>query len=132
MKRLTRESGHGARGDRFGRFLDLDEAHAAVSGDGESAVVAEPRDVDAGDLAGLKNGHSFRDFHGVAIHEHLDGVLGVREVDAGAGERSPRREIGRRRLLRLCGAGFGIPKLRLGDDGSEEKSGRVLGTEEEP
>ena len=88
-------------------------------------MIAEPRDVDAGDLAGLKNGHSLGDFHGVAVHENLDGVLGGWEVDAGAGERSPRREIGRRRLLRMRGGGFGIPKLGLGDDGSEEEGARV-------
>lgn len=93
-------------------------------------MVAEPRNVDAGDLAGLENGHSLGDFHGITVDEHLDGIFGVGEMDAGAGERRPRREIRRRRLLRLRGGGLGIPKLGLGDNGPEEEGARVLRTEE--
>src|SRR3989475_403657 len=37
----------GAGGQRLGRFLDLDQAHAAVGGDRELAVIAEVRHVDA-------------------------------------------------------------------------------------
>lgn len=95
-------------------------------------MVAEPRDVDAGDLAGLENGHSLGDFDGVTVHEDLDGIVRVGEVNARASKRSPRRKIGGRRLLRLRGGGLGIAKLSLGDDGSEEEGGRVLGREEEP
>jgi len=94
-------------------------------------MVAEPRDVDAGDLAGLENGHSLGDFDGVTVHEDLNGIIGVREVNARAGERGPRRKIDGRRLFWLCGGGLGIAKRRLGDDGSEEDGG-VLGREEEP
>lgn len=95
-------------------------------------MIAKARDVNAGNLAGLKNGHSLGDFHGVAVDEHLDGVVGVGKVDPSAGERSPGREIGRRLLrLGLCGGRFGIPKLRFGNDGSEEDIGaRVLEIEE--
>ena len=58
-RKQTKKSGHGTRGNRFGRFLDLDEAHAAVFGDGEVTVVAESRDIDAGDFASLKDRHAF-------------------------------------------------------------------------
>lgn len=85
---LTWKRGHGAGGDGLGRLLDLDEAHAAVAGDGETAVVAEPRDVDAGDLAGLEHGEPLGDPHGVPVHEHLERVLRV------AGELHPRPSHG--------------------------------------
>lgn len=95
-------------------------------------MVAESRNIDAGDFARLKNGHSLRYLNGIAVDEDLNGVVGVGEMDAGAGERRPRREIGGRRLLGGGGSGFGIAKLGFGDDGSEEECARVLGTEEEP
>ena len=59
-------------------------------------MVTEPGNVDAGDLARLQNGHPLGNFHGIAIDEDLDGVIGVGEVDPSSGHRSPLREIRRR------------------------------------
>lgn len=119
MERLTGKSGHGAGGYGFGGLLDLDEAHAAVPGDGEAAVVAEARDVHAGDLTGLENRHALGDFHRVPIHEHLDGVIRVREVDSSPADRSPRwwREI--RRRFGLGNRGFRSVELRCRDNGPD-------------
>ena len=86
-RKQTGKSGHGIRGDGFGRFLDLDEAHAAVSVDGEATVVAESRDIDVGDFAGLKDRHALWDFHEVPIDEHFDHVFRVREMDSGSSHR---------------------------------------------
>ena len=58
-RKQTRKRRHGIRGERFGRFLDLDDAYAAISGNGEATVVAESRDIDAGDFAVLKDCHAF-------------------------------------------------------------------------
>ena len=52
------KSGHSIRGNGFGHFLDLDEAHAAVFSDGEVTMVAESRDIDASDFASLKDRHA--------------------------------------------------------------------------
>src|SRR6185437_11090063 len=41
--------------NRLRRLLLLDEAHAAIAGDGEPLVVAEMRHLDAGMLAGLQH-----------------------------------------------------------------------------
>jgi hypothetical protein len=47
---------HGAARLRLGRAgLHLDQAHAAVAGDRQALVVAEARDLDAGQLAGLQD-----------------------------------------------------------------------------
>ena len=61
----------------------------AVSSDGEATVVAESRDIDAGDFAGLKDCHALWDFHGVPIDEHFDHVFRVREMDSGSDYRGP-------------------------------------------
>lgn len=92
-------------------------------------MVAEARDIDAGDLTSLKNGKSLRDFDRVTVNENLDGVIWVGEMDPGAGDRSPGREIDRR-LLRLGGGSFRIPKLGFRDDGSEKEGARVVEIEE--
>ena len=44
---------HGAGGDRLRHAADLDQAHAAIAGDRQALVIAEARDLDAGQLAGL-------------------------------------------------------------------------------
>ena len=75
QRKQTGKSGHGTRGDGFGRFLDLDDAHAAVSGHGKVIVVAESRDIDTGDFAVLKDRHAFWDFHRVPIDKHFDCVF---------------------------------------------------------
>jgi hypothetical protein len=114
---LTWERGHGTGSDGLGRLLDLDETHAAVSSDGESAMVAEARDVDAGDLAGLEHGEPLGDPHRMAIHEYLERVLRVgRKLHAGASNGLPRRrqlQVGRRHrcagLRRTRGGGRGDP-----------------------
>lgn len=77
-------------------------------------MVAESRNVDAGDLAGLEHSHALGDFDGVAINEYLDGVIGFGEMNPSAGERGPRREI-------WWGIGLGcrsfwIMELRSGGD----------------
>lgn len=127
-KNLTRKGRHGAGGDGLGGLLDLDEAHAAVAGDGEAAVVAEPRDVDAGDLAGLEDSEALGDLHRVAIDEDLDGVLRSRagEVDSCPGDRQPRREnLLRQRLRRRRSRLVGVLELRRGGDGPEEEGPRA-------
>ena len=86
-RKQTGKSGHGTRGDEFGRFLNLDEAHAAVSDNGEVTLVAESRDIDAVDFTGLKDCHALWDFHGVPINEHFDHVFWVREMDSGFSHR---------------------------------------------
>lgn len=91
----TWECGHSARGNGFGGLLDLDEAHTAVSSDGEAAVIAEPRNVNSGDLASLEHCHPLGDFDGEIINEHLDGVIRVGEVDTGASNGSRLGEIRR-------------------------------------
>ena len=53
-RKQTRKSGHGIKGHRLWRFLDLNKAHAVVSGDEEATVVAELRDINIGDFTGLK------------------------------------------------------------------------------
>ena len=45
----------------FGAFSMLDQAHAAIAGDGEPLVEAEMRDLDAGLLAGLQHRRACRD-----------------------------------------------------------------------
>ena len=92
QRKQTGKSGHGTRGDGFGRFLDLDDAHAAVSGDGKVIVVAESRDIDTGDFAVLKDRLAFWDFHRVPIDEHFDCVFRVGEMDSGSDHRGPGRQ----------------------------------------
>jgi hypothetical protein len=65
-------------------------------------VVAETRDIDAGDLASLKHRHPLGDLHWVSVHEDLDGVLRIGKVDSGSGHRGPRRKIRRGFRLGLC------------------------------
>ena len=74
-RKQTGKSGHGTRGGGFRRFLDLNEAYAAVSGNREAIVVVESRDIDAGDFASLKDRHALWDFHGVPIDKHFDHVF---------------------------------------------------------
>src|SRR5208283_2651565 len=57
--------------DRLGRLLDLDEAHAAVAGDRQALVVAEARDLLAGELAGLQHRRSVRDLDLDPVHREL-------------------------------------------------------------
>ena len=70
---------HGAGGDRLGRALHLDQAHAAIAGDRQPLVIAEARDLDAGLLAGLQDGDPVLDLdldsvdgqcgHGIVISD---------------------------------------------------------------
>ena len=88
-RKQTRKSGHGIRGDGFGHFLYLDKPHAAVFDDGETTVVAESRDINAGDFTVLKDRYALWDFHKVPINEHFDHVLRVGEMDSGSGHSGP-------------------------------------------
>jgi hypothetical protein len=80
-------------------------------------VVAEPRYVDAGDLAGLEHGEALGDPHSVPVHEHLERVLRVAgQLDARAAHRFPRPRQLRVRgshscagLRRAGGGGRGDP-----------------------
>lgn len=90
---LTRHGWHGAGSDGLRRLLNLNKAHTAITGDRQPAVIAESRDVNAGDLTGLQHSKSLGDFDGVSIDEDLDGIFGIREVDTGPAHRGPRREI---------------------------------------
>lgn len=86
------EGGHGAGCNGLGGLLDLDEAHAAVPGNGEAAVVAEARDINASDLAGLEHREPLGDPHGVPVDKHLERVLRVaRQLDARPAHGLPRR-----------------------------------------
>lgn len=76
-------------------------------------MVAEARDVDAGDLAGLEDGEALGDLDGESVDRDFDGVIGGREVDAGATDR------GRRRFRCGGGRGFGGLEIGSGRDGSE-------------
>ena len=54
---------HGAGGDRLRHARHLDQAHAAIAGDRQPLVIAEARDLDAGQLARLQQ----RDAAGTSI-----------------------------------------------------------------
>ena len=56
---------------RLRRFLNLDEAHAAVSGDGEALVEAEARDVDPRRLDRLQDARAALDLHRVAVNDNF-------------------------------------------------------------
>jgi hypothetical protein len=92
-------------------------------------MITKSRDVNAGNLTSLKNRESFRDFNGITINENLDCIFRIGEMDSSITNWSPRREIDKR-LLRLSCGRFGITKLRLGNDCTEEKVVRVLEIEE--
>src|SRR3546814_14501022 len=62
---------HGAGGDRLGRTLHLDQAHAAVAGHRQAVVVAESRNLDAGELAGLQDRHALCDLDPSSVHRPL-------------------------------------------------------------
>lgn len=96
-------------------------------------MVAEARDVDAGDLAGLEHGEPLGDPHRVAVHEHLERVLRVgRKLHAGAANGLPRRRqlrVGRRHrragLRRSRGGGRGDPAAGGGHGGAARRQARV-------
>ena len=46
--------GHGTGSHRLCRLLDLDQTHSAVTGDGETVVVTEARDLDSNHGGGLR------------------------------------------------------------------------------
>src|SRR3546814_447972 len=62
---------HGAGGDRLGRTLHLDQAHAAVAGHRQAVVVAESRNLDAGELAGLQDRQALCDLDLLAVDRQL-------------------------------------------------------------
>ncbi|PON83182.1 hypothetical protein TorRG33x02_210160 [Trema orientale] len=69
-------------------------------------MVAEARDIDAGNLAGLEDSEALGNLDRVAIDEDLDSVFGVGEMDSGTGDRGPGREI-------WSGVGLGLGGGRL-------------------
>lgn len=83
-------------------------------------MVAKTRNVDAGDLAGLKDRHTLRDFNWISIYEDFGSVFRVGEVDSGPADGSSLRKI-RRGRIRLGLGCFGILELTSGDDGAAEK-----------
>ncbi len=56
---------------RFGRFLDLDQTHPAVGGDGKFLVVAKPRDIDVRGIGHFDQHGPLARLQGLAID--LDG-----------------------------------------------------------
>ena len=58
-----------ARSDWLGHLLHLDEAHAAVAGDGKALVEAEARDVHACHLARLDDGRAERHLNFFVVDE---------------------------------------------------------------
>ena len=62
---------HGAGGDRLRHAGHLDQAHAAIAGDRQALVIAEARDLDAGQLAGLDQGDPCRHFVLLAVDDEL-------------------------------------------------------------
>lgn len=90
-------------------------------------MIAESRDIDAGNLASLQHCHSLGDFNRVPINEHLDGVIRVGEVDPGSGDGVPLRKIWFG--LDGGGSGFGVVEVRRGADGAAEDVGGFGGGE---
>src|SRR5205823_1735934 len=77
--RLDREpllQRHGARGLDLRDPFDLDQAHPALSDDRQPRVIAEVRDVDAGELGRVDQVHVLRDLDRTAVEEDGEGVLG--------------------------------------------------------
>ena len=72
--KLAQQSVLHADGDphRLRRLLDLDKAHATISGDGEPFVKAEPRHVYTCGFDCLKDTRATFNLHWVAIHDHLN------------------------------------------------------------
>jgi len=60
-------NGRRARRQRLRRFLNLHQAHAAVGGNRELAVVAEVRNVHAGLVYGVHDRRAVRDLHRLAV-----------------------------------------------------------------
>src|SRR5690606_25965852 len=60
---------------RLRRLLDVDEAHAAVRGDAELAVIAEARNVDAGSIGHLDQHLALARLERHAVHFDLDYVV---------------------------------------------------------
>lgn len=77
-------------------------------------MVAEPRDVNAGDLTGLQHSESLGDFDRVTIDEDLDGIFRVGEVDSGPAHGGPGRKIGGGLGLGRGGGLVGVLELRSG------------------
>ena len=63
-----------AGGGQLGHLLDLDEADAAVAGDGEPGVIAVPRHIDAGPAGRLQHGGALLDLHFATVDGQLDRV----------------------------------------------------------
>ena len=81
--------------------LDLDQAHAALADDREARVVAEVRDVDAGELRGVDEVEVLRDLDRLAVEDDRERVLRRRRAaEPGAGVRLAsgglRAHVGRR------------------------------------
>lgn len=73
-------------------------------------MVAKSRNVNAGDLTGLQDRHALGDFDGVSVHENLDRIVGVGEVDSGAADGGTGRELG-------LGGGGWLGALEVGGGG---------------
>lgn len=86
-------------------------------------MVTEPGDVDAGDLTGLENREALWDLNRVAVDEHLDGILRVREVDAGTTNGLTVREFRGGIGLSLSRRGLGSLEVGSGDDRADEGGG---------
>jgi hypothetical protein len=65
-----------AGGHRLGRFLDLDQAHAAVRCDRQLLVVAEVRDVGAALVGRVHHHAAFRNLNLLAVEFDFDHVMG--------------------------------------------------------
>ena len=63
---------HGTGCNRFWRTFHLDKAHAAVAGNREPFVIAEPRHFFAGSLTSLKHGRPVFDLDLYAIYSEFD------------------------------------------------------------
>ena len=70
----------GARRDRLGRALELDQAHAAIAGDRQPLVEAEARDFRARGLAGLEQRVLRRDVDLLAVDDELGHPSVLRSV----------------------------------------------------
>ena len=58
---------HSAGGDRLRRLFLFHQAHAAIAGDRQPLVIAEARNLGAGQLAGLQHGGAHRHFDRLAV-----------------------------------------------------------------
>lgn len=72
------------------RLSHLNQAHSAISGDGEPLMVAEPWYIHTSSITCFHHARSFRHTHGFSVHRDLDGI-----GDGGRGKRPCEQQASR-------------------------------------